>query len=139
MAVYKFAENMLNGRPVPVFDPGCVRVCVCVCEGECVCVVCVFTMCSSSFSPSHSLMRDFTYVNDTVAGVLAALDHTPLQCGEVYNVGSGCPTPLHTMLQLLQQELNITSTIVSCTVGGRGGLGGREYFYSCAYIHVTRR
>ena len=22
MAVYKFADNMLNGRPVPVFDPG---------------------------------------------------------------------------------------------------------------------
>ena len=101
----------------------------------CVCV-CIFTMCSSSFSPSHSLMRDFTYVNDTVAGVLAALDYTPLRCGEVYNVGSGCPTPLHTMLQLLQQELNITSTIVSRTVGGRGGFHGREY--SCACIHVTR-
>ena len=89
--------------------------------------MCVYTMCSS-FSPAHSLMRDFTFVNDTVAGVLAALDHTPLQCGEVYNVGSGCPTPLHTMLQLLQQELNITSTIVSCTVGAN----------IFAYIHVTR-
>jgi len=61
-------------------------------------------------------MRDFTYVNDTVAGVLAAMDYTPLQCGEVYNIGSGHPSPLHTMLEGLQRELNTTSTTVCYTL-----------------------
>lgn len=83
MAVYKFAEQIAKGLPVPMFDS------------------------------SQPLMRDFTFVNDTVGGVLAALDHTPSRCGEIYNVGTGRPLNLNVMLKYLEEEMNISAKIVS--------------------------
>ena len=83
MAVYKFAQQISEGLPV------------------------------SMFNSSRPLKRDFTFVNDTVGGVLAALNHTPTKCGEVYNVGTGQPLTLNTMLEYLEEELNTPAKIVS--------------------------
>lgn len=135
MAVYKFTERIANGRPVPVFNS------------------------------SRPLLRDFTFVNDTVGGVLVALDHTPSCCGEVYNVGSGRPLTLDRMLELLEQELKLPAKIVSqtmisnygqqiinlfnyrspslchprtCTAHGRTFLRPREYLVSLLTLHWPR-
>ena len=86
MAVYKFTDRITNHRPVPVFNS------------------------------SKPLLRDFTFINDTVNGVLAALNHTPSCCDEVYNVGSGRPLTLDTLLEYLELELNSTAEIVSPTM-----------------------
>ena len=83
MAVYKFAKQISKGLPVPMFN-----------------------------SP-QPLKRDFTFVNDTVSGVLAALRYTPTRCGEVYNVGTGQPLTLDTMLKHLEEELQTPAKIVS--------------------------
>ena len=83
MAVYKFAEKITKGLPVPMFDS------------------------------AQPLMRDFTFVNDTVGGVLAALDHVPTRCGEIYNIGTGRPLTLNTMLKHLEEELQTSAKIVS--------------------------
>lgn len=83
MAVYKFAKQISEDLPVPMFD-----------------------------SP-QPLKRDFTFVNDTVGGVLAALRYTPTRCGEVYNVGTGQPLTLDIMLKHLEEELQTTAKIVS--------------------------
>ena len=83
MAVYKFASRIIKGLPVPMFNS------------------------------SQPLKRDFTFVNDTVGGVLAALRHTPTRCGEVYNVGTGRPLTLDTMLKHLEGELKTPAKIVS--------------------------
>ena len=83
MAVYRFAKQIREGLPVPMFKS------------------------------SQLLMRDFTFVNDTVGGVLAALGHTPTRCGEVYNVGTGRPSTLNEMLNYLEEELNTSAKIVS--------------------------
>ena len=63
-------------------------------------------------SASQPLLRDFTYVADTVGGILSALDHTPLQCGEVYNLGYGQPVAITTMLDYLQEELGQKAVLV---------------------------
>ena len=81
--MYKFAKRINEGLPIPMFD-----------------------------SP-QPLKRDFTFVNDTVGGVLAALKYTPTLCGEVYNVGTGRPSTLDTMLKHLEEELKIPAKIVS--------------------------
>ena len=83
MAVYRFAKQIREGLLVPMFNS------------------------------SRLLMRDFTFVNDTVSGVLAALGHTPTRCGEVYNVGTGRPSTLNEMLKYLEEELNTSAKIVS--------------------------
>ena len=85
MAAYKFAENIVTGKPVPLFETG----------------------------PDEQLMRDFTYVEDIVSGVLSALDRVPERCGEAFNLGYGQPLVVEEMLDYLQQELNMTAIIVS--------------------------
>lgn len=53
--------------------------------------------------------RDFTYIDDIVAGVLAALDHPPTAGEEaphrVYNIGNNRPTPLLRLVEVLEQAL----------------------------------
>ncbi len=85
MAVYKFTDSIANKRPIPMF------------------------------TASQALKRDFTFVNDTVGVFLAALDHTPQCCGEVYNAGLGEPESLPTLVKLLEEELNSTAHTVSET------------------------
>lgn len=47
-------------------------------------------------------VRDFTYVDDIVAGTVAALDGTP---GSVYNLGGGSPVELLEVIGLIEQLL----------------------------------
>ena len=65
--------------------------CVCVC-------VCVFLS-------SRSIYRDFTYIDDVVDGIISAMDHTPIRCGEVFNIGRGVPHSLETLVSYLEEEL----------------------------------
>ncbi len=83
MAVYKFTHNIVTGRPIPLF------------------------------TASQVLQRDFTYVGDVVGVFLAALDHTPQCCGEVYNAGRGERQNLSTLVDLLQEILDIKVSTVS--------------------------
>ncbi|XP_064405544.1 uncharacterized protein LOC135350619 [Halichondria panicea] len=89
MAVYKFTDSIINKRPIPMF------------------------------TASQALERDFTFVDDIVGVILAALDHAPQCCGEVYNAGLGEPESLSTLVRLLEEELNSTadtdpSPLLSC-------------------------
>jgi UDP-glucuronate 4-epimerase len=77
MAAYKFAERIVTGMPVPLFEAG---------NGQ-------------------QLKRDFTYVDDIVSGILSALRRTPGECGEAYNLGYGQPLVVEDMLHYLEQEL----------------------------------
>ena len=99
MAAYKFAESIVTGQPVPLFEAG----------------------------SGQQLKRDFTYVEDIVSGVLSALDHTPLRCGEAYNLGYGQPLVVEGMLDFLQQELGARAIIVSLCV----------YLYCCSVATVS--
>lgn len=48
--------------------------------------------------------RDFTYIDDVVAGTIAALDH-PGEC-ELFNIGNNRPTPLMDFVSILESLLN---------------------------------
>lgn len=78
MALFIFTKNILEGKPIPLFN-----------EGE--------------------MKRDFTYVDDIVSGVIAALKQPPQ--GEVphrvYNLGNGKSEPLMRYVQLIEKELGI--------------------------------
>ena len=74
MAVWKFTEAVLNGRPIDVYNHGDMR-------------------------------RDFTYIDDIVAGVIASLDAPPADDGaakpggfttphRLYNIGNNRPEAL---------------------------------------------
>jgi UDP-glucuronate 4-epimerase len=54
--------------------------------------------------------RDFTYIDDIVAGVIAALDHPPTESAgavphRVYNIGNNRPEPLLRMIAVLEDAL----------------------------------
>ncbi|CAI8046779.1 UDP-glucuronate 4-epimerase 4 [Geodia barretti] len=83
MAAYKFAECIVTGMPVPLFEAG----------------------------PGEQLKRDFTYIDDIVSGVLSALERTPERCGEAYNLGFGEPLIVEDMLHYLEKELATTAVI----------------------------
>ena len=85
MAAYKFAERIVRGEPVPLFQAG----------------------------GGQQLKRDFTYVDDIVSGVLAALEREPVRCGEAYNLGYGEPLVVEDMLHYLEHELDTPAVIVS--------------------------
>jgi len=52
------------------------------------------------------MARDFTYIDDIVTGVVAALDHPPASGGhEVYNIGAGRPVGLMDMIAVLENTL----------------------------------
>ncbi len=52
------------------------------------------------------MARDFTYIDDIVTGVVAALEHPPADGGhEVYNIGAGRPVGLMDMIAVLERAL----------------------------------
>ena len=89
MAYYSFAEAILEGRPIDVFNNGEMR-------------------------------RDFTYIDDAVGGVLAALDRTPAADPSfratgafpdpsrstapyrIYNIGNDRPVSLSRFIEILE-------------------------------------
>ncbi len=83
MALWMFTENILNGKPINVFNNG-------------------------------DMMRDFTYIDDIVAGVIACLDKPPkddesLKAGgsvsphALYNIGNNKPEHLGTMIEIIEK------------------------------------
>ena len=59
--------------------------------------------------------RDFTYIDDIVAGVLAVTDAPPADSGEaaphrIYNIGNNHPEPLLKMIDLLEAALGRKAT-----------------------------
>lgn len=77
MALYLFAEAIMDGRPIRVFNHGDMR-------------------------------RDFTYIDDIVSGVVAALDSPPPPAPvphRLYNIGKGRPEPLGRVISLLEDAL----------------------------------
>ncbi len=53
------------------------------------------------------LKRDFTYIDDIVAGVIACLDHTPAagEAPKVFNIGNNRGEPVSELVRLLEQHL----------------------------------
>jgi UDP-glucuronate 4-epimerase len=91
MALFKFTEAILAGRPIDVYGQG-------------------------------QMQRDFTYIDDIAAGVVAALDHPaevnldwdpqnpdPATSGvapwRILNIGAGEPVELMRYIQLLEEKL----------------------------------
>jgi UDP-glucuronate 4-epimerase len=80
MAAYLFADAIVAGRPIQVFNEG-------------------------------RMARDFTYIDDIVAGTLAALDRPPSgdpPCA-LYNLGNHRPEPLLRFIAVLEQALGRTA------------------------------
>lgn len=79
MAAFLFADAILEGRPIRVFNHG-------------------------------NMARDFTYIDDIVDGILAALDR-PATPGQdvaphrIYNLGNHRPEPLGRFIGLIEQAL----------------------------------
>jgi len=81
MAAYLFADAIMAGRPINVFNHG-------------------------------NMERDFTYIDDIVAGTIAALDRPPQGSPphKVYNLGNHRPEPLMHFIELLEKELGRSAT-----------------------------
>jgi UDP-glucuronate 4-epimerase len=82
MAMWLFAERILNGRPIDVFNNG-------------------------------EMKRDFTYIDDIVAGVLACVDNPPpdnnqpkaggsISPHRIYNIGNNRPEQLMRLIEVLE-------------------------------------
>ena len=69
--------------------------------------------CYINCSDDNPLGRDFTYIDDIIMGVMAAINYTPGQCGEKYNLGYGNPVSVPKLIEYLQEELGIEADIVS--------------------------
>ncbi|MDB5396895.1 MAG: hypothetical protein JWM91_4401 [Rhodospirillales bacterium] len=54
------------------------------------------------------LERDFTYIDDAVAGILAALDQPsdPVRLHRLYNLGNNKPEPVLRFIKVIEQALN---------------------------------
>ncbi|HXP76547.1 MAG TPA: NAD-dependent epimerase/dehydratase family protein [Stellaceae bacterium] len=76
MAAYLFADAIVAGRPIQVFNYG-------------------------------KMARDFTYIDDIVAGVLAALDRPPKDTPphRIYNLGNHRPEKLLHYIEVLEHAL----------------------------------
>jgi UDP-glucuronate 4-epimerase len=80
MAVWLFADAILSGKPIQVFNHGRMR-------------------------------RDFTYIDDIVAGVVAVSDRPPADSPphRIYNLGGARPEDLLHMIALLEAALGHTA------------------------------
>jgi UDP-glucuronate 4-epimerase len=64
-----------------------------------------------------NLRRDFTYIDDIVAGVLAALDHPPADGGpssppqRIYNLGNSRSEDLRHFIEVLEQALGVKAKV----------------------------
>ena len=89
MALFKFTKEILDGKPIPVYNRG-------------------------------EMVRDFTYIDDIVEGVVRAIDRPPLLDSgdenkndavvrtvpyQIYNIGNGHPVPLMRYIQALEKAL----------------------------------
>ncbi len=82
MAYFSFAEAILRGTPITVYDGGRVR-------------------------------RDFTYIDDIVAGVLGSLDHPPDGAAplRLLNIGNHHSEPVAELVRLLEAALGRSAVL----------------------------
>jgi len=76
MAMWLFADAMLKGKPIQVFNHG-------------------------------NMHRDFTYIDDIVAGIVGCVTSTTLSNYEIFNIGNHRSEKLMDMISLIAKELNI--------------------------------
>lgn len=76
MAYFKFTQNIVDGKPIDVYNHGKMR-------------------------------RDFTYITDIVAGVLAAIDKSYPY--EIFNLGNSNTVELGAFISCLEKELGKTA------------------------------
>jgi UDP-glucuronate 4-epimerase len=86
MSPWLFADRILRGRPIDVFNNGQMR-------------------------------RDFTYIDDIVAGVIAALDRPPAATGTdapaaVYNLGNHRPVALLDYIRVIESACGKPAELV---------------------------
>jgi UDP-glucuronate 4-epimerase len=76
MAYFGFAEAIMAGRPVTLYDAG-------------------------------RLKRDFTYIDDIIAGILGVFDHPPAgaEPHRLFNIGNNQAEPVTTLVALLEAAL----------------------------------
>jgi UDP-glucuronate 4-epimerase len=74
LAIRKFAEHMLAGKPIELFGDG-------------------------------STSRDYTFVDDIVAGVRAAIELDPAPGHEIFNLGNSSPVTLAELVAALESVL----------------------------------
>lgn len=79
MTPYLFVDKMIRGEPIVLFNNGV------------------------------ELFRDYTYVDDIVAGVLAALDQA--QSYEIFNLGNSHPVELRHFVDLLEQITGLQALV----------------------------
>ena len=86
MAYYAFAEAILAGRPITLYDEGRLR-------------------------------RDFTYIDDIVAGVLACLDRPPApgKAPLLFNIGNNRAEYVSDLVALLERSLGRRALIRNVT------------------------
>jgi len=75
LMVSKFAEDILHNREITIFGTG------------------------------DEVMRDWTYIDDIVRGILKTVDATQLNTYEILNLGNSHPVPVTYLVRLLEQEL----------------------------------
>ena len=85
MAVYGFAQAILAGEPIRLFDKG-------------------------------TLKRDFTYIDDIVAGILGAVDRVPGAAEgqpphRIYNLGNNRPETVARLVSILEQAIGRTAIV----------------------------
>lgn len=78
MAMFKFANLMMLGEPLPIYNGG-------------------------------QMLRDFTYIEDIVKGVLASIAKP--QVGQVYNLGRGKQVNLIEMVAALETNLGVKAKL----------------------------
>jgi len=80
MAYYDFTNKYFNDQPITIYNNG---------------------------DFEHDLMRDFTYVDDIVQGIVRLIDNPPSNGSlhEVYNIGNNQPVKLMTFIETLEKCL----------------------------------
>lgn len=86
MAVWKFTDAILNGRPIAVYNHG-------------------------------RMQRDFTYVDDIVAGIVAALDRPPADDGRAKPGGSVSPHAVYNLGNHRSEELGRLIDVIEAACG----------------------
>jgi UDP-glucuronate 4-epimerase len=76
MAMWLFADAMLKGKPIQVFNQG-------------------------------NMYRDFTYIDDIVAGIVGCVTSKNLSNYEVFNIGNHRSEKLMDMISLIAKELGV--------------------------------
>jgi len=74
-------------------------------------------------------MRDFTYIDDVIDGLVALTEvlleqHNNVECGVVYNLGYGSPVAVDTMISYLEKEMGRKAIVVR--YNGRYLWNGKE-------------